>query len=140
MLNTIFDFLRMRHLPDERKLHPHIFGDMPNPELTVGSIVLRTLIKTAFLLPVLWFSVEYFHLQYYWIVIVFIIFAVIVYPAFRQYERFYDQQRKTAPDLLCASCKHFDTTGVLCLLHDEHVSQHHIPCGGDSWESKQFSS
>jgi hypothetical protein len=133
-----------RRQPDERHLYPHIFEreervnpqDSSAPEVTVGSIVLWALLKMAVLVFATWYVIEQYRLHYYWLVALAAIVGIVVIPAYRQYERFTTQTRLRSGGLLCSKCKHFDETGVLCTLYDEHVSKSHIPCGGDSWEAK----
>ncbi len=131
-------FLQFRRLPDERKLYPHLFNDQSTPDITVGSIVFAGLVKTAIVVPIIWFVVETYHLQYYWMVALFVLFAVVAYPAYRKYDQFKEQSRRMSDDLICTKCKHFDSTGILCTIYDEHVSKQKIPCGGDSWEARGF--
>jgi hypothetical protein len=123
--------------PDERDIAPQMFPVRP-PRITMGSIVLYTLIKTGVMILGSWFAVEYFRLPEYWYLALFAVWLFAVYPAFLQYQKFQEDAEKIKKDSLCASCKHYDSTGIICTIYDEHVTPHHIPCEGNDWESKQF--
>jgi hypothetical protein len=149
---------------DEREMYPHLFKSKlpgvepdiepslqnvsdetydddetvvrePVPDVTVGSILLWGLLKTAVLVVIVWIAFEYYNLHQYWLVGLGAFWLVVAYPAFMQYQRFKVRTRVLETNTLCAKCKHFDATGHFCKLLDEHVSETHIPCGGNAWEA-----
>jgi hypothetical protein len=136
MFATLLDRLGLRRKPDERTMYPHLFDSRPAPEVTVGTIVFRALVKLLILMLVSWFVLETYKLQYYWFVPLALVYFLVVLPAYNQYQHFHAQSKRDVSDTICSKCKHFDGTGVLCTLYDEHVSKHYIPCDGDSWEAK----
>lgn len=121
--------------PDERDLYPEYF-QKTTPKITLGSIITQAILKTAILIIGIWFLFEQFDLLGYWWIALFLIWFLVVYPAFRQYEKYQQFEASLREEILCASCRYYDPTGILCTLYDEHVSPHHIPCGGSSWEWK----
>jgi hypothetical protein len=148
MFDKLFDQLgsriRTARLPDERKLYPHLFNHSAEPELTVGTIVFRALVKTTMIVLLSWFAMEQFayELQHTLFIppalaALSLIYFVAVLPAYHQYQRFYRDSKRLVGDTLCAKCRHFDSTGIICTLYDEHISRTYTPCGGDAWEAKQ---
>jgi hypothetical protein len=137
MLGDLLERWRLRNAPDERSLYPHLFaGTRRVPDVTVGTIVFRALVKLLILMLITWFVLETYKLQYYWLVPLALVYFIVVLPAYHQYQRFYAESKEATSDLICSKCKHFDSTGVLCTLYDEHVSKKHIPCDGDAWEAR----
>lgn len=129
-----------RHVLDEREMYPHIFPNYrphPVPSITVGSIILWVLLKLAVLVPLVWFVVEQYGWHHYWLVAIALLWLTVVYPAFTQYYEFLAQTQILESSTLCAQCQHFEPTGHLCKLLDEHISVQHIPCNGECWEAKQ---
>ena len=153
--------------PDERELYPHLFQQNPArsaeipsseihsagnaasvhhpkaqtnavPRTTVGSIVLWALMKIIVLMFIAWFASERYHLQQYWWLALFLVYLLVIFPAYQQYQRFHENTRQVSQETLCAKCKHFDGTGVICILLDEHVTVSYIPCGGERWEAKNW--
>ncbi|MCS7177300.1 MAG: hypothetical protein NZ960_06790 [Candidatus Kapabacteria bacterium] len=104
-------------------------------EVTAGTIVYGAVVRAfaivvgsltlASLLPDVW--------RYWWIVLL-ALWAVVFYPAYRRWSQFTQEVRQLREELLCGSCCHFDETGQLCTLLDEHVRPDYIPCGGEAWE------
>jgi hypothetical protein len=100
----------------------------------MGAIVYWTIIRTAILIPVLWFFQGIMDYQLWWLVSFTSIYGVIVHPAIIHYRLFEEKNKKIIESTLCSSCKHFDPTAVLCLKYDEHPDQNYIPCEGLDWE------
>jgi hypothetical protein len=121
--------------PDERTLHPHIFTKQPSPPITVGTIVLHSLLKTFGIMFVLWGLTRYGYADQLWWWSMLLLWLVVFYPAMRQYKRYAAYSASIKTDTLCASCKHFDATSIRCGVFDEHVSLYHIPCNGENWEA-----
>jgi hypothetical protein len=136
--------IRTARLPDERKMYPHLFRSTAEPELTVGTIVFRALVKVTIIVLLSWLVMEQFSL---WLhrhlflppamAALALIYFIAVLPAYQQYQRFYRDSKRLVGDTLCAKCRHFDSTGIICTLYDEHISRFHTPCGGDAWEAKR---
>ncbi len=108
----------------------------PVPEITVGSILLWGLIKTAVLVALTWFVVERYRLYEYWYAGLGVFWLLVAYPAYLQYQRFKAQTEHLEKNSLCATCRYFDATGHFCRIMDEHVSESYIPCEGLRWEGK----
>lgn len=106
-------------------------------EVTAGTIVYGAVVRAflvvlgslavAGLVPDLW--------RYWWLVLL-VLWGVVFYPAYRRWSAFTQEVRQLREELLCGSCRHFDETGQLCLLLDEHVRPEYIPCEGLSWEPR----
>ncbi|TAE28199.1 MAG: hypothetical protein EAZ92_08435 [Candidatus Kapaibacterium sp.] len=109
----------------------------PVPEITVGSILLWGLIKTAVLVALTWFVVERYRLYEYWYAGLGVFWLLVAYPAYLQYQRFKSQTEHLEQNSLCATCRYFDATGHFCRVMDEHVSESYIPCEGLRWEGKE---
>ncbi len=113
-------------------------NDLKEPVITTGSIVWGLLIRSAILIVLSFLLIDFFDRREYWWFSLFFIWFFAAYPAYRQYT-FYNQKiEEFKESTLCGSCKHFDQTGRLCRLYDEHVSKDYIPCEGDSWEPNSF--
>lgn len=125
--------------PDERDIAPHLFPHRP-PPITIGSIVLTTLFRTAFVMIASWIAIAYFRLDSYWWLPFFTLWLIAVYPAMRQYELYREVHHRLADDTLCARCKHYNPAGMVCSVYDEHVNKNYIPCQGEAWEPKHFDS
>jgi hypothetical protein len=144
MLTKLFERLRLARLPDERKLYPHIF-EPHTPDITVGTIIFRALVKISMIILSTWFVMEYypFQVQQYLsmpipLLAIALIYFIAVFPAYRQYQQFHHDSKRRVGGTLCSKCRYYDGTGVICTLYDEHVSKTHIPCGGESWEAKNL--
>jgi hypothetical protein len=102
----------------------------------VGEIVYWTIIRTAVVLPLLWLTREYFDEKYWWIFSILCIALFIIYPAYFSYMKFIEKNKNVISATLCASCKHFDQSAVLCMKYDKHPTENYIPCEGTDWEPK----
>lgn len=133
MFEKLLAFITGKNIsPDERDLHPHLF----KPKNTTGSIVFLGLMKVGAIMLVSWFLVERFSLySYSWIVLL-ALWVLAIYPAFLDFQKFKLASKIIEENSLCAKCKFFDETGLLCTIFDEHVSATHTPCGGVEWEAK----
>jgi len=129
-VNRLIDILNFRTYDEDEN-----YTD--KPQITVGSIVLGVLLRLFILLIASLFVFKYFPVLYdnTWVLLLAIWFLVI-YPAYRGYTNYYKRIDKMQSSTLCGSCKHFEHSSQLCRVYDEHVSQNHIPCEGDSWEPK----
>ncbi len=119
--------------PDERELYPELFRNRP-PKITLGSIISQAILKTAILIIAIWFIFEQFDLLGYWWVALFLLWFLVVYPAFRQYEQYRQIEASVRKEIICATCRYYDPSGIICTLYDEHVGPNNIPCEGLAWE------
>lgn len=133
MLDRIIDALLLRFTDDGRD---DLTGKQPSN--TTGSILFGAMIRFVLLMIVGLISMEFFGLYDYWMVFVLLLFGFVIYPAYRQYVLFYGRMETLEQTTLCGSCKHFDISGQLCKIYDEHVSLTHIPCEGEDWEPLSY--
>lgn len=103
----------------------------------MGGIIFWAIIRTAFLIPALWFLSGHMEYRYWWWLGIFSVYGVIIHPAMIQYRIFLQENKEVITDTLCSSCKHFDETAVICLVEDEHPTRDYIPCEGVSWEPRE---
>lgn len=122
--------------PDERELYPHLFPGKYTPRDTVGSIVFWALLKTAILVIVVWILTDYYSLRGQLWFSLFSIWLIAFWPAWRQYQRYANAQKLINENSLCAKCRHYNGSAIVCTLLDEHVSARHTPCEGESWEAR----
>jgi hypothetical protein len=100
----------------------------------MGAIIYWGIIRIAILLPLLWLSMDYIEYKFWWAIVTISIYGIIIHPAMIQYRLFTEKNEQVLTNSLCASCKHFDKTAVLCLMLDEHPTEEEIPCEGSGWE------
>ena len=93
--------------------------------------------RFAFSLILLWFAKDYFDERYFWILSILGIFFFVFNPAYLSYKKFIETNKEIISNTLCSSCKHFDTTAVLCMKYDKHPSEEFIPCESTAWEPKK---
>lgn len=103
----------------------------------MGAIVFWTLVRAAVLIPALIILHDYVDYQFYWIIGIAAVYGVIIHPAVVQYNLFREKNKDVIDNSLCASCKHFDESAVLCMKHDKHPTMDFIPCEGMHWELKE---
>lgn len=108
------------------------------PVFTTGSIVWGVLLRTFLLLMISLLLLENYQMHDYWWLMLFIIWAVAIYPAWRQYRVFQEKVKKISEETLCGSCRNFDITSQLCKIYDEHITKDYLPCNGESWEPVSF--
>lgn len=104
------------------------------PKVTTGSVVLGIIFRTAIIFIVFLAFADYF--RGYWYISLAAFWFFVAYPAYRQYQKFNKRIEDFKEETLCGTCRHFNATGQLCTIYDEHVSKNHIPCGGQSWEPR----
>jgi glucan phosphoethanolaminetransferase (alkaline phosphatase superfamily) len=102
----------------------------------MGEIIFWGIIRTAILIVSLWFSHNYVDYKFWWTITIISIYAVVLHPAFIQYQLFLQKNKPVLEDSLCSICKHFDETAVLCSKYDEHPEKNYIPCDKIDWEPK----
>jgi len=102
----------------------------------MGRIIYWAIIRVAILIPTLWLLLDWMEYKFWWTLGIISIYGVIIHPAVVQYRLFLDENKEVLEDTICAGCKNFDETAVLCLIHDEHPTKDYIPCDGIDWEPK----
>ncbi|MBI2418621.1 MAG: hypothetical protein HYV28_12110 [Ignavibacteriales bacterium] len=100
----------------------------------MGEIVFWTIVRTAVIIPLVWFSKPYISYSLWWMAGMMLLYAGIVHPAIIHYNLFMEQNKPIFDATLCSSCKHFDKTAVLCMKHDEHPTLQYLPCDGIDWQ------
>lgn len=100
----------------------------------MGGIIFWGIIRTACLIPALWFLYSMMEYQYWWWLAVFSVYGVIIHPAMIQYRMFLQENEEIINNTLCSSCKSFDKTAVICLKLDKHPTLNNLPCEGLDWE------
>lgn len=101
----------------------------------MGEIVLATLLRLS--LTLVFIAYTWLYYPYMWRVpIALLIVSLTVFlPARKSYAAFKEKQNDELSGTLCAMCKHFDATAVICLKHDEHPTREYLPCDGIDWEA-----
>ncbi|QQS36267.1 MAG: hypothetical protein IPM56_18835 [Ignavibacteriales bacterium] len=100
----------------------------------MGGIIYWALIRTAIVIPLLWFLTGYIDYRFWWIIFCFLVYGVIIHPAIVRYRSFEEQNKQIVEASLCSSCRHFDKSAVLCMKYDKHPSVDFLPCDGKDWE------
>lgn len=129
MLDKIIDALMFREGSEEDSLSNE-------PVITTGSIVWGVLLRSFIIIIISVFIIQKFSMQEYWWGAFFLIWVFAAFPAYRQYQKFNQRMEDFQESTLCGSCRHFELTGQLCRLYDEHVSKNYLPCEGQNWEPK----
>ncbi len=100
----------------------------------MGSIIYKALIRSGIAIAAIWFFSGYLNFQFRWIAAAAFFFLIVIYPFVVEIKKFQSENKEVILDTICASCRHFDESAVLCMKHDEHVRKDYIPCGGIHWE------
>ena len=117
-------------------------GTPPQPKSyrnTIGSIVAWALFRAVFVMVgalLLYEYVRWIDYSLWWGITAVSLYAFVVHPIQVQYRLYKEETRKVLTETLCASCRHFEETGVLCAKLDEHVTEEYIPCAGELWEPR----
>jgi hypothetical protein len=104
--------------------------------VTMGEIVFWTLIRISLSIPFVWILKNYLDYSIWWITAIFILYGIVIHPAILRYRKFEDKNKNIFESSLCASCRHFEKSAVLCIKHDKHPTQNYLPCEGLDWEPK----
>ncbi len=102
----------------------------------MGEIVYWTIIRTAFLIFILWISKDVWGEKYFWLIVSLSFYLFVISPAISSYRKFTEKNKKVLESSLCSTCKHFDESAVLCMKYDKHPTENFIPCEGSAWEPK----
>lgn len=106
------------------------------PTVTTGSIIWGVLLRSALVIIITTFVVMFLEKREFWWASVFLFWFVVIYPAYRQYDKFHDRVKQLKNDTLCGKCKYFIEESQLCSLLDEHIGTNTIPCDGEYWEAR----
>ncbi len=127
-------FNRRPEAPDEREIRPELFKQPINPSATVGSMVLYGLMVSTAMILIYWYIAtvrgggDMFNL------IFLLVWIFAMYPIYLMYNRYQQHQEKIETNSLCAKCRNYEETGLLCSLYDEHVAANYTPCDGIDWQ------
>lgn len=110
------------------------------PIITYGSVAWGMLMRSFIIIMGTFFLFMNWDYRQYWFIILFLLWALAIYPGYRQFQKFSERIEHLKEDTLCGSCRHFEPTGQLCKIYDEHISKTYLPCEGESWEPKHFDS
>lgn len=102
----------------------------------MGGIIYWGLLRTAVVMVMLWFSYDYFQHNFFWIIFTLSVYLIVIHPIVSEYKKFISQNKNIISNSLCAKCKHFNETAVLCMKYDEHPKDNYTPCDGVDWEVK----
>lgn len=100
----------------------------------MGEIVYWTILRTALVIAAVWFLKSQIDEQLWYIITVALSYAVIIHPAIAGFRKFEQKNKSISESTICANCKHFDASAVLCMKHDKHPTENYIPCDGIHWE------
>jgi hypothetical protein len=106
---------------------------------TIGSIVSWAIFRAALIIFAALVIFEYvYEVNYFiwWSVTLVCLYAFVLHPIQVQYRLYKMETDNVMQGTLCSSCKHFEPTGVLCSVLDEHVTENYIPCEGLQWEPR----
>jgi hypothetical protein len=104
----------------------------------MGKVVFWAIIRTAILIPLLWIVVDFIDFRFWWSMVIISIYGVIIHPAVIQYKLFVEENREVLKNTLCSSCRHFESSAVICLKYDKHPTLRELPCEGLEWEPKSL--
>ena len=106
------------------------------PIVTTGSIVFGVIVRTALIMLVSFFLVDYFDFRGNWWVVAIALWFIVAFPAYRRFRKFSEETDAFIEETLCGKCRHFDPSSKLCTILDEHPTENYIPCEGESWEPR----
>lgn len=126
-LENIFDLFMFREGTEED-------SETNLPKVTIGSVVWGIILRSALIIVIMMIFQEKF--REIWYISLFIFWFFVAYPAYKQYQKFNERMESFQEETLCGTCKHFNPSGQLCTVYDEHVSKHHVPCNAEAWEPR----
>ncbi len=101
----------------------------------MGAIIYWAILRFAIVLVSTWLLYSYVPNYGEWWMLFFIATGVVViYPAQIAYRQHLRTMKRAHRNALCATCRHFIESEVLCSVTDEHVTQYYTPCEGQAWE------
>lgn len=113
-----------------------VIEDDAKSVVTTGSIVFGVIVRTAIIMIVGFYLVDYYYFRGNWWVIALALWFLVAYPAYRRYNKFNKEIEEFSEDTLCGKCKYFDKSSKLCTIYDQHPTETFIPCDGESWEPR----
>jgi hypothetical protein len=102
----------------------------------VGETVFWTIIRTAITIVGVWILKSYIDEQLWYIITIAAVYGIIIHPAVLAFKKFDIKNKNILDSTICASCKHFDPSAILCMKHDKHPTEDYIPCDGLHWEPR----
>jgi len=132
VLNKILDLLMFR-IGTEQTENGKI-----TPIVTLGSIAWGILLRSAIVIFLSFLFMSLIENRKIWWISFLVLWAFAAYPGWKQYLFYKKHLQDVSESTLCGKCVHFDETGQLCKLYDEHISEGYVPCGGVDWEPKPF--
>ncbi len=127
-------FNRSPEAPDEREIRPELFRNPINPSVTIGSIVLYALMVSTALILIYWYVAATRGGGDMTNLVFIMIWLFVLYPIIPMHKRYKQQHRKIETNSLCAKCRNYEETSLLCRLYDEHVAANYTPCEGIDWQ------
>jgi hypothetical protein len=100
----------------------------------LGEIVYWTILRTAVTIAIVWVLKTEIDEQLWYIITIALTYGLVIHPAVGGYRKFEQKNKNVIDSTICASCKHYDSSAVLCIKHDKHPSENYIPCDGIHWE------
>ncbi len=85
-------------------------------------------------MPLVWAAQPYMNYATWWTCGIASLYAGILHPAIIHYRWYLEKNKNVLDASLCSSCRYFDRTAVLCLLHDSHPTSEFLPCDGLDWQ------
>lgn len=108
------------------------------PIVTVGSIVWGVILRAFIIVFLSFLVISFYRFQGYWWAVLFIFWFAAAYPGWRQYQSFQKRIKDIEESTLCGTCVHFESSGQLCKIYDEHITNDYIPCEGLDWQPRTF--
>ena len=102
----------------------------------MGDIIFWIIIRTAISIAAIWVLKSRIDEQLWWLITIAIIYGLIIYPVIVGLKKFNIKNKNILASTICASCKHFNSSALLCMKHDKHPEENYIPCEGIHWEPK----
>lgn len=102
----------------------------------MGDIIYWAILRSALTIAFVWVLKSYIDLQLWYIITIALAYGFVIHPAVMKYRKFEQKHKDVISSTICASCKHFDPSALLCMKHDKHPAEDYIPCEGVHWEQK----
>jgi len=104
------------------------------PYYTTGSIVSAALMRIVLLIVLGFVLRSYQSASITWTITTFAIWALGVFPAWKQYTVFNEAVDRIIESTLCGTCRHFNPSNQVCRVLDVHVTTDAPPCEALDWE------
>lgn len=132
ILNKLLDLLMFRVGTEQTE------NGKVTPIVTLGSIAWGILLRSAIVIFLSFIFMSLYSNRKLWWVSLLILWLFAAYPGWKQYQYYKKHIQDVFESTLCGKCLHFDETGQLCKLYDEHIYEGYTPCNGVDWEPKPF--